>query len=177
VLEVGFQLPLGASAAPVRYAELARALDVELGARVPAADVREAVLGLRRGKGMVLDEEDHDTWSAGSFFTNPVLGVADADALLPPDAPRFPVEDRSRTAADGLVKTSAAWLISRAGVERGHGDPLRAAVSGKHVLALTNRGAASAADVLALARQVQAAVRDRFAVDLVPEPVLVGLDL
>ncbi len=184
VLEVGFQLALGTSSAPVRYAELARALDVDLGDRVPAARVREAVLDLRRGKGMVLDDADHDTWSAGSFFTNPVLTVERADALLPPDAPRFPVEDRSRPAfgasppaVPGLVKTSAAWLISRAGFERGHGDPERAALSGKHVLALTNRGQASAADVVALAREVRDGVRHRFGIELVPEPVLVGLAL
>ncbi|WP_413452101.1 UDP-N-acetylmuramate dehydrogenase [Georgenia phoenicis] len=184
VLEVGFQLALGASSAPVRYAELARVLDVEIGGRAPAADVRRAVLELRRGKGMVVDDADPDTWSAGSFFTNPVLTVEQADALLPPDAPRFPVEDRSRPAfgstppsVPGLVKTSAAWLISRSGIERGHGDPERAAVSGKHVLALTNRGAASAADLLALARDVRDAVRQRFGVELVPEPVLLGLSL
>ncbi len=184
VLEVGFQLALGSSSAPVRYAELARTLDVELGARVPAARVREAVLELRRGKGMVLDDGDRDTWSAGSFFTNPVLTADRADALLPPDAPRFPVEDRSRPTfgaaprtVDGLVKTSAAWLISRAGFERGFGDPQRAALSDKHVLALTNRGQARAADVVDLARTVRDGVRDRFGIELVPEPVLVGLEL
>ncbi|WP_454086110.1 UDP-N-acetylmuramate dehydrogenase [Georgenia sp. Marseille-Q6866] len=184
VLEVGFQLALGSTSAPVRYAELARALGVELGARAPAADVRQAVLELRRGKGMVLDDADPDTWSAGSFFTNPVLTVEQADTLLPPDAPRFPVEDRSRPAfgvtpptVQGLVKTSAAWLISRSGVERGQGDPRRAAVSSKHVLALTNRGGASAADVVELARTVRDAVRARFGVELVPEPVLLGVSL
>jgi len=170
VLEVRFQLPLGTSSMPVRYAELARSLDVELGARVPAAEVREAVLALRRGKGMVLDEADHDTWSAGSFFTNPVLAPDEADALLPPDAPRFP-------APDGMVKTSAAWLISRAGFDRGHGDPERAALSGKHVLALTNRGGARAADLVSLAREVRDGVRARFGVALVPEPVLLGVEL
>jgi UDP-N-acetylmuramate dehydrogenase len=184
VLKVGLQLALGSTSAPVRYAELARALGVELGARAPAAEVRQAVLELRRGKGMVLDDADPDTWSAGSFFTNPVLTAAEADALLPPDAPRFPVEDRSRPAlgatpptVPGLVKTSAAWLISRSGVERGQGDPRRAAVSSKHVLALTNRGEARAADVVALARTVREAVRSRFGVELVPEPVLLGLSL
>lgn len=184
VLEVGFQLALGSTSAPVRYAELARALDVELGARAPAAEVRQAVLELRRGKGMVSDDADPDSWSAGSFFTNPVLTVEQADALLPPDAPRFPVEDRSRPAfgatpptVPGLVKTSAAWLISRSGVERGQGDPRRAAISSKHVLALTNRGEASAADVVELARTVRDTVRARFGVELVPEPVLLGVSL
>ncbi|QDB80273.1 UDP-N-acetylmuramate dehydrogenase [Georgenia sp. 311] len=184
VLEVGFQLALGTSSAPVRYAELARTLGVGLGERAPAARVREAVLELRRGKGMVLDDADHDTWSAGSFFTNPILTTEQADTLLPADAPRFPVEDRSRPSlggeprtVEGLVKTSAAWLISRAGFERGYGDPERAALSGKHVLALTNRGRASAADILGLAAHIRDAVRDRFGIALVPEPVVVGLDL
>ncbi|MEE6282604.1 UDP-N-acetylmuramate dehydrogenase [Georgenia sunbinii] len=185
VLAVTFQLRLASLSAPVRYAELARVLDVELGTRVPQREVREAVLGLRGGKGMVLDDADHDTWSAGSFFTNPVLTEQQAAEQLPPDAPRFPVEDHTKIGqiggaapvVPGLVKTSAAWLISQAGFERGHGDPRRASLSTKHVLALTNRGAASAADLLALARTVRDGVRDRFGVELVPEPVLVGLEL
>lgn len=167
VLDVTFQLPLGDLGAPVAYAELARTLGVEVGQRAPAAAVREAVLGLRRGKGMVLDAADHDTWSAGSFFTNPVLPDASA---LPDDAPRWPA-DR------GQVKASAAWLIQHAGFERGHGLPGPASLSTKHTLALTNRGGASAADLLALAREVRDGVRDRFGVELVNEPVLVGVEL
>jgi UDP-N-acetylmuramate dehydrogenase len=167
VLDVTFQLPLGDLGAPVAYAELARTLGVEVGQRAPVAAVREAVLGLRRGKGMVLDAADHDTWSAGSFFTNPVLPDASA---LPDDAPRWPA-DR------GQVKTSAAWLIQHAGFERGHGLPGPAALSTKHTLAVTNRGAASAADLLALAREVRDGVRDRFGIELVNEPVLVGVEL
>ncbi|HET8970580.1 MAG TPA: UDP-N-acetylmuramate dehydrogenase, partial [Candidatus Nanopelagicales bacterium] len=131
VLGVSLQLGLGPLAAPVRYAELAGALGVEVGERVPAPAVRAAVLGLRRGKGMVLDPADHDTWSAGSFFTNPVLTPEQADRL-PAAAPRFP-------APDGQVKASAAWLIERAGFGRGHAGPGGAALSGKHALALTNR--------------------------------------
>jgi UDP-N-acetylmuramate dehydrogenase len=167
VLDVTFQLPLGDLAAPVAYAELARALGVELGARAPLADVREAVLGLRRGKGMVLDPDDHDTWSAGSFFTNPVL---DDDSALPEGAPRF-------AAGDGRVKTSAAWLIERAGFSRGHGLPGPASLSTKHTLALTNRGSASAQDLLALAREVRDGVRKTFGITLENEPVLVGCSL
>ncbi|UNX56471.1 UDP-N-acetylmuramate dehydrogenase [Georgenia sp. TF02-10] len=185
VLAVSFQLRLATLSAPVRYAELARTLGVEVGARVPAAEVRAAVLALRRGKGMVLDPADHDTWSAGSFFTNPVLTTAQADAALPADAPRFPVTDHTRVAqigaaaptVPGLVKTSAAWLISRAGFAKGFGAPGPAALSTKHVLAVTNRGGAAAADLLALARTVRDGVRDRFGITLVPEPVLVGVDL
>jgi UDP-N-acetylmuramate dehydrogenase len=163
VLRVRFALPGGADSAPIRYPELARRLGVQLGARVPAHRAREAVLGLRRGKGMVLDPDDRDTWSAGSFFTNPV--VADADA--PPGAPRFP-------AGPGRVKIPAAWLIEQAGFRRGHPGPGgRVALSGKHVLALTNRGAGTADDLLVLAREVRGGVAARFAVDLTPEPVLV----
>lgn len=169
VLDVTFQLPVGDLSAPVRYAELARTLGVEIGARVPAADVREAVLALRRGKGMVLDRGDHDTWSAGSFFTNPLLAPA-AAAALPSDAPRWPAED-------GLVKTSAAWLIEQAGFRRGHGLPGPASLSTKHTLALTNRGSATAEDLLRLAREVRDGVRERYGVELVPEPVLVSCEL
>ncbi|SER14633.1 UDP-N-acetylmuramate dehydrogenase [Microlunatus flavus] len=168
VLDVTFQLRLGSLSAPVRYAELARVLGVEAGARVPAAEVREAVLRLRSSKGMVLDDVDPDTWSAGSFFTNPVLDEA-AAAGLPEGAPRYPQPD-------GQVKTSAAWLIERAGFGRGFGDgPAR--LSTKHTLALTNRGSAHASDVLALAREVRDGVRRAYGITLEPEPVLVGCEL
>jgi len=169
ILDVTFQFGLGDLGAPVAYLELARRLGIELGERAPLADVRRAVLEIRAGKGMVLDEIDHDTWSAGSFFTNPILDEA-AAKLLPDDAPRWPV-------GDGTVKTSAAWLIEHAGFHRGHGDGHPATLSTKHTLALTNRGSATADDVLALAREIRDGVRDRFGVDLVPEPVLVGVEL
>ena len=165
VLEVTFQLRQGELGAPVAYAELARTLGVDPGTRAPLADVREAVLGLRRSKGMVLDPADHDTWSAGSFFTNPVV---DPDAL-PEGAPSWPQ-------ADGLVKTSAAWLIERSGFGKGYGDgPAR--LSTKHTLALTNRGDATTGDLLALAREVRDGVEQRFGIRLVNEPVLVGCSL
>jgi UDP-N-acetylmuramate dehydrogenase len=169
ILEVTFQLVVADLAAPVRYPELARSLGVELGGRAPLADVRRAVLALRRAKGMVLDPDDHDTWSAGSFFTNPLLD-ADAAARLPDDAPRYP-------AAGGRVKTSAAWLIEHAGFGRGYGLPGAAALSTKHTLALTNRGEAQAKDVVELARAVRDGVRSAFGIELVPEPVLVGVTL
>ena len=168
VLDVTFQMRISPTSAPLKYAELARTLGLEPGGRAPLADVREAVLGLRRGKGMVLDADDHDTWSAGSFFTNPVLPADDA-ARLPEGAPRWPADG-------GRVKTSAAWLIEQAGFGKGHGEgPAR--LSTKHTLALTNRGGASTADLLALAREVRDGVRDRFGVVLEPEPVLVGCSL
>jgi UDP-N-acetylmuramate dehydrogenase len=130
--------------------------------------VREAVLGLRRGKGMVLAAEDHDTWSAGSFFTNPVLAPEEA-ARLPDGAPRW-------EQPDGRVKTSAAWLIDNAGFGKGYGNE-RVSLSTKHALALTNRGSASTADLVELAREVRAGVQERFGVRLENEPVMVGCAL
>ena len=167
VLDVLFQLRAGDLGAPVRYSELARALGVEVGERAPLGDVREAVLALRRRKGMVLDDADHDTWSAGSFFTNPV--VPDAKAL-PDGAPAWPVEG-------GGAKSSAAWLIEHAGFARGHGMPGPAALSTKHALAVTNRGGATAADLIALAREVRDGVAHATGVVLENEPLLVGCSL
>ncbi len=168
VLSVNFQLPLGAMSQPIRYPELARILDVEVGQRVAAAEVREAVLALRTAKGMVLRQDDHDTWSAGSFFTNPILSPAMA-RTLPADAPRF-------SQPGGMIKTSAAWLIEQAGFSRGYGHGA-ARLSGKHTLALTNRGGATTADLLSLAREIRDGVTARFGIELVPEPVLVGCEL
>jgi len=170
VLSVTFQLRQGSLGAPVAYAELARTLGVEPGQRAPLADVRDAVLGLRRGKGMVLDAEDHDTWSAGSFFTNPVVPAAE----VPAGAPSWP------TADDGLVKTSAAWLIEHAGFGKGYGldrGAGRVSLSTKHTLALTNRGGASADELLALAGEVRDGVAASYGITLVNEPVLVGCAL
>ncbi|MEJ7634535.1 UDP-N-acetylmuramate dehydrogenase [Aeromicrobium sp.] len=165
VLSVAYQFRLGDLGAPVAYAELARALGIEIGQRAPSAEVREAVLALRRGKGMVLDPADHDTWSAGSFFTNPLLTADQAD-VLPAGAPRF-------TQPDGTVKTSAAWLIDHAGFAKGHGSD-HASLSTKHVLALTNRGGASTSELLGLAREIRDGVRTTYGITLVNEPVLVG---
>jgi UDP-N-acetylmuramate dehydrogenase len=179
VLRVRFELEdAGGQSAPLKYAETARVLGVEPGDRVPAQTARETVLKLRAGKGMVLDPEDHDTWSAGSFFTNPVLDegqftdfVARVTELLGDGAapPAFP-------AGDGLTKTSAAWLIDRAGFVKGYGTG-RARISTKHTLALTNRGGASTAELLTLAREVRDGVQAAFGVTLVNEPVTVGCAL
>jgi UDP-N-acetylmuramate dehydrogenase len=179
MLRVRFALEDAAGAStPVRYAEAARALGAEPGERAELRAARETVLKLRSGKGMVLDPEDHDTWSAGSFFTNPILSDAEHEAFLARVAqclgddvqpPVFPV-------GPGRVKTSAAWLIDKAGFTKGYGTgPAR--LSGKHTLALTNRGEATAADLLALAREVRAGVAEAFGVTLVNEPVLVGVEL
>ena len=169
VLDVTFDFHPGSLSAPVGYAELARTLGVEVGERAPLAEVREAVLGLRRGKGMVLDAADPDTWSAGSFFTNPVVDPAQ----VPEGAPSYPQPD-------GSVKTSAAWLIEHAGFGKGHGldrSGAQVSLSTKHTLALTNRGGASTTELLELAREVRAGVAERFDITLVNEPVLVGCSL
>ena len=160
VLSVTFRLNESGVSGPLRYAELARTLDVPVGGSAPLADVREAVLTLRRRKGMVIDPGDPDSVSAGSFFTNPVLEVA------PDGAPAWPEPD-------GRVKTSAAWLIEQAGFHKGYGDG-RIGISTKHTLALVNRGGGTTAELLALAREIAAGVRDRFGIELHPEPVLVG---
>lgn len=168
VLSVAFQFRLGDLSAPIAYAELARTLGVAVGQRAPASEVREAVLALRRDKGMVLDAADHDTWSAGSFFTNPLLTPEQA-AALPAQAPRF-------EQPDGSVKTSAAWLIDHAGFAKGYGTAT-VAVSSKHALALTNRGGGTTAGLLDLAREIRDGVRAAYGVTLVNEPVLVGCEL
>ena len=179
VLTVEFQLGLGRMSAPVKYAELARALGVEPGKRAHANDVRREVLRLRAAKGMVLDPQDRDTFSTGSFFTNPVVGESVA-AALPEDAPRYP------TGEPGMVKLSAAWLIDRAGFAKGFGLDAdagfavaggRAALSTKHTLALTNRGGASALDILAVAGLVADGVEKEFGIRLHPEPLLIGCAL
>lgn len=186
VLKIRLALRRDGLSAPIRYPELARALDVEPGTRVPAALARAAVLELRRGKGMVLDAVDHDTWSVGSFFTNPVLDSAHVAvalerirALVGPDVavPQYPggLIAGSAGGGSGWTKLSAAWLIERAGFTRGHlGPGGRVALSGKHTLALTNRGGACTEDLLALARQIRDGVASCFGVALVPEPVLVN---
>lgn len=170
VLEVEFGLDPGGRSAPLRYRELAATLGVEQGARDDPVAVREAVLRLRGRKGMVLDAADHDTWSVGSFFTNPVVSAAEFERIRAGQdrpVPHFP-------APDG-VKLAAGWLVERAGFGRGYpGDGAAARLSTKHALALTNRGGATTADVLALARTVRDGVRTSFGIELTPEPALVG---
>ncbi|MEU1594833.1 UDP-N-acetylmuramate dehydrogenase [Streptomyces sp. NPDC005708] len=179
VLRVRFQLEDAEGlSAPMRYAETARALGVEPGDRVPLAAARETVLKLRAGKGMVLDPEDHDTWSAGSFFTNPILTDEEFAAFLSRVQERLGAEvaPPAYAAGEGHTKTSAAWLIDKAGFTKGYGSG-RARISTKHTLALTNRGGATTEDLLALAREVVAGVREAFGITLVNEPVTVGVSL
>ena len=177
VLDVVFQFEVADLSRPVAYAALAEGLGVSLGTRVPLADARAAVLDQRRSRGMVLDADDHDTWSCGSFFTNPVLSPHAFDELvervgdrLGPEAPTPP----RFAEQDGRFKTSAAWLIDKAGFRKGHGLPGPAALSSKHTLAVTNRGTATTSDVLALAREVRDGVDEAFGVRLRNEPVIVG---
>ncbi len=176
VLDVMFQLVLQTLSQPVRYADLATQLGVGVGERVPLGEAREAVLAQRRRRGMVLDDADHDTWSCGSFFTNPVLSEGEFVALEARVAERLGADAAPPRFSDagGGVKTSAAWLIERAGFGKGHGMPGPAALSTKHTLAVTNRGGATAGDVVALAREVRDGVLEAFGVRLVNEPVLLG---
>src|SRR6201996_9573487 len=177
VLEVEFALDASGRSAPLRYGELVAALGATADERADPAAVRDAVLALRGRKGMVLDATDHDTWSVGSFFTNPVVApevyreLANSASGTGHAVPNYP-------APDG-VKLAAGWLVEHAGFVKGYPDDAtaRCRLSTKHALALTNRGGASADDVVALARTVRDGVRDVFGVTLTPEPVLVGCSL
>jgi UDP-N-acetylmuramate dehydrogenase len=162
VLRVRFELTASELSGGLRYAELVRSLGAD---RAPLHDVRDAVLELRRGKGMVIDRDDPDTVSAGSFFTNPILEERQFEAL-DGEPPRFPE-------AGGRVKTSAAWLIERSGFHKGDTRG-RVGISTKHSLALINRGGATTAELVEFAREIAAGVRQRFGVDLHPEPIFVG---
>lgn len=180
VLDVLFALRPTELSQPIAYEALATGLGVQLGDRVPLGEAREAVLEQRRRRGMVLDAADHDTWSCGSFFTNPIISSGAYDELarraaekLGADAPPPPHWPTNGTG----VKTSAAWLIQHAGFDKGHGLPGPAALSTKHPLAITNRGGAKAADVAELAREVRDGVRAEFGVTLVNEPIFVGHEL
>ena len=173
VLEVEFELDSAGRSAPLRYRELTAALQATEGERLDPWSVREAVLALRGRKGMVLDADDHDTWSVGSFFMNPVVPHEIFDELQRHSAEPVP----HFTAPDG-VKLAAAWLVEHAGFSKGFPGPdAPARLSTKHSLAVTNRGAATAGDIAALARTVRDGVRERFAITLMPEPVLVGVTI
>jgi UDP-N-acetylmuramate dehydrogenase len=169
-LEVEFALDDSGRSAPLRYGELTTALGAEPGERADATAVRDAVLALRRSKAMVLDTADHDTWSVGSFFTNPVVSrevFAALAAGVDGPVPHYP--------AGADVKLAAGWLVEHAGFGKGFpGEWAPARLSTRHALALTNRGSATSADVITLARRVRDGVRDAFGIVLTPEPVLVG---
>ncbi len=168
VLDVAFQLRIGEMTTAITYSELASALGISVGEKSSVRDCREKVLELRSRKGMLLSESDHDSWSAGSFFTNPIVS-ADVAAKLPADAPRWPLPD-------GRVKTSAAWLIEHSGITKGQSIG-GARISTKHVLALTNSGGAKASEIATLAKLAQEKVLTTFSISLEPEVNLVGLNL
>lgn len=168
ILDVGFQLRIGEMTTPILYGELASELGISVGEKASVIATREATLKLRARKGMLLNPSDHDSWSAGSFFTNPII-IAEAALKLPVEAPRW-VQD------DGQVKISAAWLMEHAGVHKGDAHS-GARISSKHVLALTNSGNATAADIAALAKEAQEKVSAVFGISLIPEVNLVGLTL
>ncbi len=168
ILDVSFQLRIGEETTPIIYAELAEALGIKVGEKAPVVKTRKVTLELRSKKGMLLNPADRDSWSAGSFFTNPIVD-AEIAAQLPADAPRWPQ-------ADGRIKISAAWLMENAGVHKG--DSIQGArISTKHVLALTNAGNATAADIATLARNAQIKVKEVFGITLEPEVNLIGLNL
>jgi len=168
ILDVQFNLRIGEVSTAITYAELAKKLEIEVGGKAPVTATRKAVLELRAAKGMLLNPSDRDSWSAGSFFTNPIV-TKEIAAQLPEGAPRWPT-------ADGMVKTSAAWLIEHSGVNKGdsHGG---ARVSTKHVLALTNAGNATATDIAELAKSAQKSVFEKFGITLEAEVNLVGITL
>ena len=178
VLDVTVRLRRSRLSAPVRYAELAKELGVAEGAAAPLAEVRSAVLRLRRQKGMVLDASDPDTYSVGSFFLNPTLDAAGFAALVDRARAAFGLEPPAFPHSGDLVKTSAAWLIERAGFAKGYsGGRAGVAISSKHTLALTNRGTGTTTELLDLAREIRAGVSRVFGVELAPEAVLVGCAL
>lgn len=190
VVSVTFALVPSTESMPIAFEQLGRALGREVGDTVALAEVRHAVLDLRTSKGMVLGD-DPDSVSVGSFFINPVVTDA-VSRTLPIDAPRFPLDPEPSPivvplgtepefpdfgAAPSDVKLSAAWLIEHAGIPKGFSLPgSDAAVSSKHTLAITNRGEASAADVLELARYISIRVHDTFGIMLTPEPTMIGFD-
>jgi UDP-N-acetylmuramate dehydrogenase len=168
VLDVQFQIRIGEMSDPITYLELAKKLGVELGDKAPVKETRTAVLELRASKGMLLSQDDHDSWSAGSFFTNPIVSQQQADQL-PNAAPKWPL-------IDGRVKISAAWLIENSGTHKGD-EVGGARISTKHVLALTNSGTATAADIAELAKRARNQVKEVFGITLEAEVNLVGVEI
>jgi UDP-N-acetylmuramate dehydrogenase len=177
VLDVTFRLVRQSLSAPVRYAELAAELGVELGEQAAVGEVRAAVIKIRSRKGMVLNPGDPDTRSAGSFFTNPVLTAGEFAAVQTAAAARGAGQVPRYPAGEGLVKVPAAWLIEHSGFAKGYGAPGQARVSSKHTLALVNAGEATTANLLALAREIVSGVRAAYGVTLTPEPILIGVTL
>ena len=168
VLDVQFQVRKGEYSDPITYLELAKKLGIQLGDKASVVETRDAVLELRASKGMLLSPDDHDSWSAGSFFTNPIISQQAADEL-PDAAPKWPLND-------GRVKISAAWLIENAGMHKGD-EVGGARISTKHVLALTNSGDATASDIAELAKRARNQVKEIFGITLEAEVNLIGIEI
>ena len=168
VLEVQFQIRRGEFSDPITYVELSKKLGIEPGDKAPVTATRAAVLELRASKGMLLKNDDHDSWSAGSFFTNPIISQQAADEL-PNAAPKWPLND-------GRVKVSAAWLIENSGIHKGD-EVGGARISTKHVLALSNSGNATASDIAELAKRARNQVKEVFGITLEAEVNLVGVEI
>jgi UDP-N-acetylmuramate dehydrogenase len=167
ILDVAFQLRQGEMSDPITYVELSKKLGIEPGEKASVVLVRSAVLELRASKGMLISE-DPDSWSAGSFFTNPIISQQAADSL-PNATPKWPLND-------GRVKISAAWLIENSGMHKG--DVIGGArISTKHVLALTNSGTATASDIAALAKKARDQVKEKFGITLIAEVNLIGVEI
>ena len=165
---VDFRLKkLGGLSVPMASGQITNYLKAEYGSQLPLKTVRETVLTLRSQKGMVVREDDPNSISCGSFFTNPV--VSHAKSL------EFPKDMQMWSMEDGQVKLSAAWLIENAGIEKGFSLPYsKAAISAKHSLAIINKGGATSREILELARYVQERVAARWGINLIPEPNLIG---
>jgi UDP-N-acetylmuramate dehydrogenase len=168
VLDVQFQIRIGEMSDPITYVELAKKLGINPGEKATVKETRAAVLELRASKGMLLSADDHDSWSAGSFFTNPIVSQQQADTL-PNAAPKWPL-------IDGRVKISAAWLIENSGTHKGD-EVGGARISTKHVLALSNSGNATAADIAELAKRARNQVKEVFGITLEAEVNLVGIEI
>jgi UDP-N-acetylmuramate dehydrogenase len=167
ILDVAFQIRTGEMSDPITYVELSKKLGIEPGEKASVVAVRSAVLELRASKGMLISE-DPDSWSAGSFFTNPIISQQAADSL-PNATPKWPLND-------GRVKISAAWLIENSGIHKG--DAIGGArISTKHVLAITNSGSATASDIAALAKKARDQVKEKFGITLIAEVNLIGIEI
>ncbi len=177
---------------PILYDQLADALGVAVGEQAPCEEVRPMVRSIRASKGMLLAKDDPDSVSSGSFFLNPIVSEK-ISLSLPQNAPRWWVGEQRHDVVvplgtdpgdalaprePGFVKVSAAWLIEYSGIPKGFSLPgSKAAISGKHSLAITNRGGATGADIAELARYIITTVGNKTGIFLVPEPTLLGIEL
>jgi UDP-N-acetylmuramate dehydrogenase len=164
VESVEFRLKATSVSSMTNYQDLASHLAVSPGATASLKEIRQAVIEIRKNKGMVLDYFDHDTWSVGSFFTNPIVEIE-----------KIPVGAVSFSIDESKSKVSAAWLIEQAGFSKGYVHN-SVAISNKHSLALTNRGNGTTKDLLELAKMIQDQVIAKFGINLDIEPTIIGAE-